>query len=225
MISISEHFMEENANPWCSWDAEALPESPKEIEGFLQHEEKIVVDLIKKGLVTEECLPWHIANFMAVAFSFKYSEHLGLVDHVFFYSDTPTKINLGSMLGEVEIFDRDKQVENEANFANVGAMFSHGMTLIERGDEASAEVYLRKATNFQGDDDYDQILYAHDCLGALLANQGRMKEAVDIWTQGLIRYKSSEFISKLERVMSSEKDKSIQAKAFAALSAFRAGSL
>ena len=225
MISISEHFMEENANPWCSWNPEALPETPKEIKSFLRQEEKIVVDLIKKGLVSEECLPWEIGNFMAVAFSFKYSEHLGLVDHVFFYSDIPNKINLGSLLGEVEIFDRDRQVENEADFANVGAMFSHGMTLIEQGDESSAEVYLRKAMNFPGDDDFDQTLYAHDCLGVLLANQGRMKEAVEIWTQGLNRYKSREFISRLERVMSSGKDKSIQAKAFAALSEFRAGSL
>jgi hypothetical protein len=67
--------------------------------------------------------------------------------------------------------------------------------------------------NFSGEDQYDQVLYAHDALGVMLANQGRIGEAVDIWIAGFRRFEADEFVGRLKQVIRSEKNQEVVANA------------
>lgn len=220
-ISISQHYMKEDTNVWVTWDPEKLPTEQDELREFLFLDEKIITDLVARGKVSNQCLPISVANFMAVAVNFKLAEYTKLIDHVFFYADEESTLDLGPMFGRVPILSLDSSDENEADYANVSAMFSVGLDAINAGDEQKAEKYWRKALHYSGPDPFDQTLYSHDCLGVLLANQGKTQEALDIWTKGLLKYKSDEFINRLRNVLDTEKDEQILTRARQALENYK----
>lgn len=213
-ITISQHYIKESGYIHMLWDPEQLPDDPKLVsKEYLFLTEQKVKDLVDEGFASNECLPYTIDNFYAVAFTLKHAEKKGLIDYVFFYSETESEIDLGPGLGIVKIHAEEDYDANEADYANVSAMFSHGFDLMRAGNEELAEKYWRKGADFKGEDFYDQKMNCYDFLGVMLGNQGRTEEALEFWVRGLWEYtRAGDFRNRLLEMLKTEDDEGIKSR-------------
>ena len=89
--------------------------------------------------------------------------------------------SLGSTFVEDSLLTLDEVMNNKVEYEKVCALFEEGFDAKNEGDLLRAESCWREVILFTGNDRFDRVLEALDCLGVLLANQGRLLEAVDFW--------------------------------------------
>ncbi len=75
------------------------------------------------------------------------------------------------------------KTSRSAEYQEVCSMFELAFDSKNRGDLALAESQWRQVILYKGYDHFDRVLEALDCLGVLVANQGRFLEAADFWCQ------------------------------------------
>ncbi len=72
-------------------------------------------------------------------------------------------------------------------YKEICSLFDLGFDSKNQGNLEQAEVYWRQVILYEGYDHFDRVLEALDCLGVLVANQGRLLEAADFWCEAYRR--------------------------------------
>jgi tetratricopeptide (TPR) repeat protein len=79
------------------------------------------------------------------------------------------------------------KTSRSSEYQEVCSIFELAFDSKNRGDLALAEAQWRQVILYEGYDHFDRVLEALDCLGVLVANQGRLLEAADFWCEAYRR--------------------------------------
>jgi TPR repeat protein len=125
--------------------------------------------------------------------------------------DTTAMIELAEMLIDESNFEEAKTLLNKAQslgspyvdeslirlerlrasrspeYQKICSLFELGFESKNNGDLEQAELLWRQVILYEGYDQFDRVLEALDCLGVLVANQGRLQEAADFWSEAYRR--------------------------------------
>jgi hypothetical protein len=95
---------------------------------------------------------------------------------------------LGSPYSDERLIHLERiRTSRSAEYKEICSLFDLGFDAKNKGDLEQAEIYWRKVLLYEGYDHYDRVLEALDCLGVLVANQGRLLEAADFWCEAYSR--------------------------------------
>lgn len=86
----------------------------------------------------------------------------------------------------LEHLDRIKTMRS-SEYHEICSLFELGFDAKNQGNLEQAELLWRQVIMYEGYDHFDRVLEALDCLGVLVANQGRLVEAADFWGEAYSR--------------------------------------
>ena len=104
--------------------------------------------------------------------------------------------SLGSPHADEGLTSLDRlKTSRSAEYQEICSLFELGFDSKNQGNLEQAELYWRKVILYEGYDHFDRVLEALDCLGVLVANQGRLLEAADFWCRAYSRSIAESFKS------------------------------